>query len=148
MPSNTYKAIFGIVTSYAREDSSLKQEDWKNLQSNMSSAVSAYNNKHPHDKLDWNNLPPDLAAGKTMVFTILNRNLLGGITQKLGSVFGNASPSGRASGPHLHYEIIHRGKQIDPLKFKVPSYLKLKGTNLEKFKERKIELDNLLTGQS
>lgn len=94
MPSNPYKAIFGIVTSYAREDSSLTQEDWKRLQSNMNAAVSTYNNKHPQDKLNWNNLPPDLAAGKTMVFTILNRNLLGGITQKLGSVFGTASPSG------------------------------------------------------
>ena len=94
MASNPYKAIFGIVTSYAREDPSLTQEDWKKLQSDINSAVSAHNNKHPQDKLDWNNLPPDLAAGKTMVFTILNRNLLGGITQKLGSVFGTASPSG------------------------------------------------------
>ena len=65
-----------------------------------------------------------------------------------GDTIAYVGASGRASGPHLHYEIIHRGKQIDPLKFKVPSYLKLKGTNLEKFKERKMELDNLLTGQS
>lgn len=97
MASNSYKSIFGIVISYAREDPSLTTEDWKKLQSNMNSAVSDHNNKHPQDKLEWNNLPPDLAAGKTMVFTILNRNLLGGITQKLGGVFGTAPSGGRGA---------------------------------------------------
>ena len=76
------------------------------------------------------------------------RGLKRGAKVSQGDTIAYVGASGRASGPHLHYEIIHRGTQIDPLKFKVPSYLQLKGTNLEKFKERKSELDNLLAAQS
>lgn len=65
-----------------------------------------------------------------------------------GDTIAYVGASGRASGPHLHYEIIHRGKQIDPLKFKVPSYIKLKGNNLEKFREKKSELDSLVAAQN
>ena len=60
-----------------------------------------------------------------------------------GEIIAYVGASGRASGPHLHYEIIHRGKQIDPLKFKVPSYIKLQGENLNNFKKAKLELDEL-----
>jgi murein DD-endopeptidase MepM/ murein hydrolase activator NlpD len=60
-----------------------------------------------------------------------------------GETIAYVGATGRASGPHLHYEIIHRGQQIDPLKFKLPSYIKLKGENLEQFKKVRLELDEL-----
>ncbi|MDX2143955.1 MAG: peptidoglycan DD-metalloendopeptidase family protein [Rhodospirillaceae bacterium] len=34
-----------------------------------------------------------------------------------GSVLGQLGCSGRCSGPHVHYEVLHNGKPINPLKF-------------------------------
>lgn len=34
-----------------------------------------------------------------------------------GQVVGLIGSSGRSTGPHLHYEIKHKGKTVDPLKF-------------------------------
>jgi murein DD-endopeptidase MepM/ murein hydrolase activator NlpD len=36
---------------------------------------------------------------------------------KLGQKIGQVGTSGRSTGPHVHYEIILRGRHIDPLKF-------------------------------
>jgi murein DD-endopeptidase MepM/ murein hydrolase activator NlpD len=40
-----------------------------------------------------------------------------GQTVKIGQKIGQVGTSGRSTGPHVHYEIILNGKQIDPLKF-------------------------------
>jgi len=34
-----------------------------------------------------------------------------------GSVLGQLGCSGRCSGPHVHYEVLHNGKPLNPLKF-------------------------------
>ncbi|MBL8630047.1 MAG: M23 family metallopeptidase [Rhodospirillaceae bacterium] len=34
-----------------------------------------------------------------------------------GGVIGQLGCSGRCSGPHVHYEVLHNGKAINPLKF-------------------------------
>lgn len=60
-----------------------------------------------------------------------------------GDTIAYVGMSGRTSGPHLHYEIIHRGQQIDPLKFKLPSFIKLKGADLTQFQKVKLELEGL-----
>ncbi|MFH1762344.1 MAG: M23 family metallopeptidase, partial [bacterium] len=36
---------------------------------------------------------------------------------KRGTVVGLIGNTGRSSAPHLHYEVIHRGECVDPLKF-------------------------------
>jgi murein DD-endopeptidase MepM/ murein hydrolase activator NlpD len=36
---------------------------------------------------------------------------------KLGQKIGQVGTSGRSTGPHVHYEIILRGRHVDPLKF-------------------------------
>ena len=36
---------------------------------------------------------------------------------KLGQKIGQVGTSGRSTGPHVHYEILLRGRHIDPLKF-------------------------------
>lgn len=40
-----------------------------------------------------------------------------GDTVTRGSVLGQLGCSGRCTGPHVHYEVLHNGKPINPLKF-------------------------------
>jgi hypothetical protein len=35
-------------------------------------------------------------------------------------VVGYVGSSGRATGPHLHYTLIHRGRPINPMEFRNP----------------------------
>lgn len=88
------KAIFGIAISYARDSQELKLADWKKLQSDMEASVNNHNAKNPSDKYDWNRLPPELGSAKTMVFTIVNRKLMGGIVANLKQGLGTTSRSG------------------------------------------------------
>ena len=38
-----------------------------------------------------------------------------GIPVSKGQIIGNVGSTGRSSGPHLHFELVHAGKFIDPL---------------------------------
>ncbi len=53
-----------------------------------------------------------------------------------GQVIAYVGTTGVTSGPHLHYEVLENGKQINPLKFKFASNSgKLSGKNLDLFKK-------------
>ena len=40
-----------------------------------------------------------------------------GMTLKRGECIGQTGNSGRSSGPHLHYEVIYKGRQINPYNY-------------------------------
>jgi hypothetical protein len=59
-----------------------------------------------------------------------------------GDVIGYVGSTGLATGPHLHYEILVEGAQINPMKVKLAGR-KLEGKDLRHFEALKAEMKKL-----
>ena len=69
------------------------------------------------------------------------KGISSGVRVKQGDVIGYVGSTGKSTGPHLHYEIIVNGIQINPATLKLPSGRKLNEQQLNEFKSLVLNID-------
>jgi murein DD-endopeptidase MepM/ murein hydrolase activator NlpD len=76
------------------------------------------------------------------------RRFASGITAgarvKQRQVIGYIGATGRTTGPHLHYEVLKNGKQMNPRKIRLAAGYRLKGDELKAFKQNLAEIKERL----
>ncbi len=71
------------------------------------------------------------------------RGVRAGNRVEQGQVIGYVGTTGRSTGPHLHYEVLLSGKQVNPLRIRMPSGRALSGKELQQFQAYRAKQDRL-----
>ena len=69
------------------------------------------------------------------------KGISAGVRVRQGQTIGYVGSTGLATGPHLHYEILQRGKQVNPNSVKMPVGKTLEGRDLAQFKTTRTATD-------
>ncbi|MBC7767573.1 MAG: peptidoglycan DD-metalloendopeptidase family protein [Phycisphaerales bacterium] len=71
------------------------------------------------------------------------RGMRAGVRVRQGQVIGYVGTTGRSTGPHLHYEVMLRGRQMNPMTLRVANGRNLDGRSLELFMIERERIDTL-----
>lgn len=71
------------------------------------------------------------------------RGIRAGSRVSQDQVIGYVGTTGRSTGPHLHYEVIHNGKKINPRRLSQLSGKPLSSSQMAEFKSRRADIETL-----
>lgn len=71
------------------------------------------------------------------------RGMRAGARVRQQQIIGYVGTTGRSTGPHLHYEVLYRGQQTNPMRLRVPTGRNLDGADLVAFKTERARIDAL-----
>jgi murein DD-endopeptidase MepM/ murein hydrolase activator NlpD len=72
------------------------------------------------------------------------RGLRTGMRVRQGQVIAFVGSTGMSTGPHLHYEVLVRNNEVNPLGVKLPTGRNLEGKQLIAFRRHKAQVDGLV----
>ena len=73
------------------------------------------------------------------------RGIKSGTRVRQGQVIAYVGTTGRSTGPHLHYEVLLKNKQINPMGVKLPTGRELTGKDLLAFQENVARVQTVLS---